>query len=192
MTNFIKLNNLPNYDLYSELLKLQQHVHLKWNGGQICINTCVGKEDDYSYGSGSLFYDWDASYKEMDVNGLEKLIVPERKIPLYDKDFTVICNIFKDTLFEVVYNELNRYYVLGRVRLMKSQPKTTLTWHVDDNDRVHYPLKTQEGCFMVIEDKIEHLAQDTWWYTKTQVPHTAFNASKEERIHLVAVILGNR
>ena len=33
------------------------------------------------------------------------------------------------------------------------------------------------------------MKEKSWWHATTTVPHTAFNASLEERIHLVAVIL---
>jgi hypothetical protein len=45
---------------------------------------------------------------------------------------------------------------------------------------------------MVIEDEVKFLPENTWWKTNTLKPHTAFNASKENRIHLVAVLLGDR
>jgi hypothetical protein len=72
---------------------------------------------------------------------------------------------------------------------MKSLPKTCLSWHVDDTKRIHYPIKTQEGCFMIIEEEIKHLPQHTWWLTNTLVKHTAMNASLEDRVHLVVTLL---
>jgi hypothetical protein len=41
---------------------------------------------------------------------------------------------------------------------------------------------------MVIDNEVKHLGQDKWWMADTSKPHTAFNASRESRIHLVAVI----
>lgn len=191
MSSFSQISKLPEYDLYNELLRLQHEQKIKWNGGQVCLNTIPGNESDYFLGTGSLFYDWDNSFKEIDENGLEKIIVPERKHSLKEEDFTVLCDVFKNSLFEHVYNEIKKHYTVGRVRLMKSKPKTCLTWHVDDTDRIHYPIKTQDGCFMVIGSEVKHLSLNNWWYTKTQILHTAFNASNEERIHLVATILKN-
>ena len=92
-------------------------------------------------------------------------------------------------MFEDLYNVLRKNYNVGRVRLMKSPPKTCLSWHVDDTKRIHYPIVTQEGCFMLIEDEVKHLTQHTWWLTNTLVKHTALNASLEDRIHLVATLL---
>jgi hypothetical protein len=75
---------------------------------------------------------------------------------------------------------------------MKSKPKTCLSWHVDTTPRIHFPIKTQDGCFMVIDNEVQHLTKNTWWWTNTVAPHTAFNASKEDRIHLVAVVLDDK
>ena len=163
---------------------------LSWGDlNQICINSIAGKEDNYLYGSGSLFYDWASGKKVVDKHGNRKLVNGPRREPLKESDFTVICNIFKDTIFEEAYNIITRNYNVGRVRLMKSPPKTCLSWHVDDTKRIHYPIKTQEGCFMLIEDEVKHLPQYTWWLTNTLVKHTALNASLEDRIHLVATLL---
>lgn len=189
MSKFTKITTLPVYDLYSELLTLQEQKSIKWHGDQICINTIVGKEDNYHYGNGSLFYDWDKSYSVTDDAGIERMVVPEREVPLREQDFTELCNIFKGTLFEEVYVALTSQYPVGRVRLMKSKPKSCLTWHTDETNRIHYPLKTQDGCFMVIGSEIKFLEPENWWYTYTQTRHTAFNASREDRIHLVATVI---
>lgn len=50
-------------------------------------------------------------------------------------------------------------------------------------------MKTQEGCYMVIEDEVKHLPQNTERPTDTTVNHTVFNGTKENRLHLVVSIL---
>lgn len=195
MSNFKILNNLPILDLYAEFDRLMSENTIQWFRDhennfvrdQLCINSIKGKEDNIHYGRGSLFYDWDNHYH--DASG--ELVVPIRKTPLKEEDFTVLCNQFKGTLFEEVYNALTANYKIGRIRIMNSKPKTCLTWHVDDTTRIHYPMKTQEGCFMVIGDEVCHLNETTWYYTNTLTEHTAFNASKEERLHLVVNVLAD-
>ena len=187
MKKFIKLFDLPVYDLYNELNILLDSKKIEWYNkvdDQICLNSTTDDPDNYLLGRGSLVYDWDKSYT---VNG--ELIVPKRSNVLKEEDFVVLCSQFKNTLFEEVYNELNKKYVLGRVRIMKSKPKTCLSWHTDSSPRIHYPMKTQEGCLMVIDDQIQHLTKNTWWWTDTRFSHTAFNSSKEDRTHLVVVVL---
>ena len=185
--------NLPAFDLNCELTHLLSTTALKWgNGGQICLNTTQRHSADYTQGVGSLYYDWDNSYKKKSASGNEELILPVRDPILAEEDFQHLSNTFVNTVFGEVYNALAEKYVLGRVRLMKSAPKTCLSWHQDTSTRIHYPVKTQTGCFMVIDDEVMHLPENTWWHTDTTKMHTAFNASLETRIHLVAVVLGNR
>ena len=184
MNNFIELKDFPTYE--NLLDELNTIVDLTDN--QYCITAPAGYEDDIFYGVGSLKYDWPNA--NTDENG--KVHVPLRETPPTESDFTQICNQFKNTQFENIYNLLNKKYILGRVRIMTMHPSTCLTWHQDTEERIHYPIKTQEGCFMVIEDEVKHLEQDKWYYTKTLKKHTTFNGSKERRIHLVANILGVR
>ena len=184
MSNFIELYDLPTYnDLETELLQLVDLTE-----SQYCITAPKGHEDDVFYGTGSLKYDW----SESTIRDDGFVDVPLRKIVISESDFTEVCNIFKNTSFEEIYNTLSKRYIVGRLRIMIMSRGMCLTWHQDTEERIHYPIKTQEGCFMVIEDEVRHLEQNKWYYTKTLKKHTAFNGSKDRRIHLVANILGLR
>lgn len=183
MSNFIELNDLPIYHNLLEEISDLIKTH-----NQICLTSPPGKENDFLYGIGSLKYDWSKSY----VDETGKRFVPERTVSLNESDFTELCDRFKGTTFEVIYNSLCEKYVIGRMRIFVSYPNTCLSWHIDTENRIHFPIKTQEGCFMIIEDEVKHLEQNQWYYTKTVKPHTAFNGSKETRIHLVANILAER
>lgn len=189
MKYFVQLHDLPVLDLKSEFERLIDTNKIVWpdNYGQICINTVSTDPDNFQAGVGSLYYNWD-TYGQPDENGVIQTKPSVRDVPLKEEDFNTMCTVFKGTLFEEIYTELSKKYTLGRVRLMKSMPKTCLSWHCDNSTRLHFPIKTQEGCFMVIEDEVTHMPANTWWWTNTLVPHTAFNASLEERIHLVAVV----
>lgn len=193
MSNFTQLTDLPIHDLYSELKKILLTKTISWEkGNQICLNHVEENSTDVYLGVGSLTHDWDKSYNVVSDTGEVKTIVPEREKKLHGYDFKYLCKQFQNTLFEEVYFALDNKYQLGRVRLMKSESKTCLSWHVDATPRVHYPIKTQQGCFMIIEDEVMHLPKNTWWYTNTLPYHTAFNASLESRIHLVAEIFGHK
>lgn len=190
MSNFQQLKDFPVYDLFSELNDLIEKNIISWNiDNQICLNSTINAPDDYHFGTGSLTHNWNDKKIIKDKLGNEKIQVDEFVQKLNEEDFSVLCSAFKNTKFEIVYNELKHNYNIGRVRLMKSKPKTCLSWHTDSNLRIHYPIKTQDGCFMIINDEIKHLPQFTWWLTNTIPFHTAINASKEDRIHLVAVVL---
>jgi len=191
MKHFSQITDLPCLPLYEEFQNLMKHKKISWNGRQqICINSVPGYEDDTSYGAGALNYDWRKFELESQMALKDGVMeVPMRETPLEEQDFTVLCSAFKDTLFEEIHNSLTSKFKLGRLRIMQSKPKTCLTWHVDTTTRLHLPLKTQEGCFMVIEDEVFHIPENEWWHTNTKLSHTAFNGSKETRLHLVAAIL---
>jgi len=193
MKYFKQLTHFQAYDLYNELNNLVESNTISWpTDGQICLNTLPTQPDNYLLGCGSLKYNWSGKKEVKDQFGNLSLEVPEHEVVYSEDDFSFLCSQFHNTLFEKIYNSLSKFYVLGRVRIMKSKPKTCMSWHVDSTHRIHYSIKTQNGCFMVIKDEVLHLPQDTWWWTNTTKPHTAFNGSKEERIHLVAVVLGEK
>jgi hypothetical protein len=179
MTNFKQLN-FPSHKF-----DLQ---NIEWTSNQIGITTTADHPDDITIACGSMKYDWDKAYwSDKD----SKQIVPLRDKVLTEQDFDTVASPFIGTLFEEVYNMLSLKYSIGRVRLMKMSPSMCLSWHTDTQLRLHYPIKTQEGCLMVIDDEVKHLAQDQWWLTNTLKKHTAFNGSREERIHLVVNVLGD-
>jgi len=190
MSYFHQIHGLPEKDLLTPLNQMLVDDEIKWSGdNQICINT-IEESDDFLLGCGSLHYDWDNAEILVDEStGSEKIHVPEYETPMQESDFTKLCSVFQGTVFEEVYNELKKHYQVGRVRLMKSFPKTCLSWHVDNTPRIHYPVKTQEGCLMIIEDEVKYMPVNTWWKTDTLYKHTAINASKQDRIHLVTCVM---
>lgn len=187
MSHFKEIYDLPIYENLLDSLD-DSVMHCLQTKGQVCINTVSGYENDFMLGVGSLLKNWEDK-KSSNVNGISKIDVPDKKDRFFEKDFTVICNQFKDSPFEDIFESLKkRYDFVGRVRLFKSEPLTCLSWHNDYSKRVHYPIKTQEGCLMIIDDEVTHLKQNIWYETDTSKLHTALNASKESRIHLVGVV----
>ena len=156
---------------------------------QYCVNTIPGEEDSPNFGRGSLTKDWDKAFYD---EKLQKMVVPRREKVFEEQHFCQLVSAFKNTSFEDMYSYLSKRHILGRVRIMISKPKTCLTWHVDFHKRIHYPMKTQEGCLMIIEDQVKHLETDKWYYTDTLNKHTAINASQEDRLHLVATIISDK
>jgi hypothetical protein len=189
---YFKEIELPLYTgVAKELDNLLKTETISWYYGQICLNSTVEQPNNYKFGTGSLYYDWDNKQDKISETGDITSNVPLRDVMVHEHEFVVLCNQFKNTIFEDIYNTVSKKYHIGRVRLMKSESKTCLSWHTDPSCRLHYPIKTQEGCLMVIEDEVCHLKQDNWYITSTKYKHTALNASKESRIHLVVDILEN-
>ena len=96
---------------------------------------------------------------------------------------------YKETYFEYIYNVLSKRYQLGRVRILKKEPRSTLSWHRDPEPRLHIPIITNLGSRIVVKDEAIHMPADgsVWIINATQY-HTAFNGGEENRVHLVATL----
>ncbi len=182
MENFKQIPDLLSYDILTEV----ENLGLEYKSNQICLNATKDAPSDYHLGCGSLLYDWESA--EFNDNQ-ELLNIKKWETPLKEEDFTELCPIFEGTALGKLYNDVSLFYDVGRVRIMKLIPSKVMSWHSDDSPRLHYPFKTQQGCCMVIEDEVMHLTQDMWWWTDTTKRHTAFNASFENRFHIVVSLL---
>jgi hypothetical protein len=191
---YFKPLELPKFcTAMQELDRLIECKAIEWDKqSQLCITTTENEPNNYMLGTASLYLDWSNSTTTVNDKGMSEIVVPRRDVPLRERDFTKVCTQFQNTLFEDMYNALRTQFNVGRVRLMKSTPKSCLTWHTDDTHRIHYPLSTQTGCFMIFEDELMHIPQDEWWLTLTRATyHTAMNSSTKSRIHLVASVIND-
>lgn len=192
MSNFVQLD-LIKYDgeyLYNQTLDLAKnniHWHPYYN--EICLNSSPKRPNDHLYGCGSFKFDWENKTTVETEDGETKIQIPIRKNPPTQDEFTMFNEKFSGTVFEEIYYKLTKKYRLGRTRLMTMEPKKCLTWHNDFSKRLHLPIKTNVGCQMIIENEVLHMPAGTLWMTDTTKKHTALNASEENRIHLVAVVL---
>ena len=107
--------------------------------------------------------------------------------------YTELHDRFKGTYIEYINDKLTEEYDIGRLRLILKEPRTCLTWHRDPEPRVHIPVFSEPGNFMIVEDEIKHLKADgSTYYTQTTKYHNVFNGSTADRIHIVGVILNRR
>jgi len=217
MRNILRSNSLSGYfkqldyfteayvkELNEELAEMIDNpngINFHKTHNQICINTHKDSKTekfkglrDYMIGAGSLIFNWDDDFKYklsfLKDHQSERILQKNHKDQrLLEKDFNVVSSIFRDTIFEDLYEKLKEKHNIGRLRIMKMNPRNCLSWHQDTTPRLHIVLNSQKGNFMVIEDEIKHLPQYTCWITDTTNNHTAFNSSKDMRIHIVAVLL---
>jgi hypothetical protein len=80
---------------------------------------------------------------------------------------------------------------IGRIRYLTMAPKSVLTYHVDYDNivRLHIPLITNDNCFFINNEVISRMDRVGALYTfDSTVPHTAVNASREPRTHIVASV----
>lgn len=186
--NYFKRLDYPIFpNIMKELNNLLESGQLTWTGNQICLNTIPNEPNNYSLGTGSLERDWSKSIIIENKIG-QTIHVNKKPIIFKESDFTYLCDIFRNTEFEKVYNMLTSKYNVGRIRIMKMDPKNCMSWHKDSTKRVHYVLSTTRGANLVVEDEVKFLELNSWYLVDTTKHHTAFNASMNSRIHLVAVI----
>lgn len=93
-----------------------------------------------------------------------------------------------------VLKEIEKYvgYVysarVGRARYMALRQKSCLTYHIDQDNvmRIHIPIITNSNCFFVNNDIVGRMEIPGKAYIfNSSVKHTAVNASRESRVHLV-------
>lgn len=161
-------------DIDGMLLKAN---HLKQISIQCRIDCPV--EDQLYESCGSLYYDW-VKYAKNPVGPL-----PIREKLYQEEEFVHLCDIFKNTYFEHVLNQIQQKYNVIRGRFMLMQHKTCLTYHTDPSPRLHIPIYTNENCMMIVDDKVIRLPFGNTYVVDTRLPHTALNASKDPRVHLV-------
>ena len=113
-----------------------------------------------------------------------------RDVNVEESKYTQFVEEFENTYFKEVYNELQKRYRLGRVRLLLKEPRSTLSWHRDPEPRLHIPIYTNPGCIIVIDEIAKHMPADgSVWITNNTKYHNAFNGGEENRVHLVACVL---
>ena len=124
----------------------------------------------------------DSSFEEM-----------EREPYIDETRYTLFNPKLNNTYFKFVYEKINEFFKVGRCRVIKMPPRTTLSWHRDPEKRIHLAIKTNYGARMFIEHTGHHIPADGNIYlTDNTKYHTAINGGEEDRIHLVATVLGTK
>ena len=130
-------------------------------------------------------YSWGRYWTIPDNNGQEV----ERAEHIEEEQFNEFVPEYEDTYFKYVYEKISKTYTLGRTRVLKKEPRSTLSWHKDPEPRLHIPIITNYGCRMVIDDRAYHMPADGSVYlTNTTKYHNFFNGGEEDRIHIVATL----
>ena len=103
--------------------------------------------------------------------------------------FSELVEIFKDTYFETVYDELSARYPIGRVRILEKSSFNCNSWHRDPEPRIHIPIVTNPGALFIVNHHCTHLPADgSVYFTDTRGYHTALNGGDQPRTHLVAAL----
>jgi len=107
-----------------------------------------------------------------------------------ESQYTLFNPAFENTYFKDVYDGLVEKFELGRIRILKLEPRTCLSYHRDPEPRVHIPLITNPGALMIVDQFAVNLPSDgRAYFTNTLKYHSVLNGGETERIHLVATVL---
>ena len=151
------------------------------NFAAICLNQIPGNPESIQGNNARGVY-----WTKPDSTGIEV----SRDVDIDEIEYTEFVKEFEHTYFKEVFDELNKHYRLGRVRLLLKEPRSTLSWHRDPEPRLHIPIVTNPGCLMVIDKTAQHMPADgNVWVTNNTKYHNAFNGGEENRVHLVACVL---
>jgi len=186
--NIIKVPNLK-FDVeklkqaFNQVLKIKEFDNaggVVTNISSISLNRIKGNNQ-----STEGKYSWGRYWTIPDNNGQEV----ERADAIDEEQFNEFVPEYNDTYFKYVYDKLSKIYKLGRTRVLKKEPRSTLSWHKDPEPRLHIPIITNYGCRMVIDDRAYHMPADGSVYlTNTTKYHNFFNGGEEDRIHIVATL----
>ena len=149
----------------------------------ICLNYDEKELDEWFGGNvrGKYWTKPDSSFEEM-----------EREPYIDESRYTLFNSKLNDTYLNHVYETLSEHFAIGRCRIIKMPPRTTLRWQRDPEKRIHVSIKTNYGSRMFIEDTGFHIPADGHVYiTDNTKYHTAINGGEEDRIHLVATLLNS-
>lgn len=175
--NFRKLNIFFDIDAIKEAYRVAVE-DIGFSGDLVnCISlTHTDKDDSDPRG---IFWTLDSDYQEIQV---ERCVNEEA--------YRVFEPLLMNTYFKNVYDTLSKHYRLGRVRILKLSPRTSLSYHRDPETRLHIPIITNPGALMIVDKEAHHMKSDgSVYYVDTTRYHTALNGGSECRVHLVATIL---
>lgn len=166
---------LPSFDpamLLVDIVKLRylyrsDHINLR-------VPSRFSERDGVWFGAKSLF-----------VDNVQVIQQSE-----YDKFLSVIGDSYLKSACERTIEFINDNYKLsvGRVRVAILPPKYCLTYHTDPESqyRFHIPVVTNDNVMFIVDDVVERMPLRGSLYTlDVTKKHTAINASREERIHII-------
>ena len=103
-----------------------------------------------------------------------------------DADYTVLHPELKGTYVDEIFNRLP--FTPFRARLMVLDPGVCYSMHNDETPRYHIAVNTSSGArFVFVErQQVIHIPADgRIYFVDTRQTHTAFNAGKTPRMHIV-------
>jgi hypothetical protein len=174
---FRKLNIHFDIDSIKEAYRIAVE-DIGFSGKLVNCISLTHTEDDCPHPRG-IFWTMNDNYEEIQV---------ERRVN--EEAYKVFEPLLMGTYFKNVYDTLSEHYKLGRVRILRLDSRTSLSYHRDPEARLHIPIITNPGALMIVEKDAYHMrATGGVYYMDTTKYHSALNGGNDPRVHLVATIL---
>ena len=175
--NFRKLNIYFDIDAIREAYRVAVE-DIGFSGKMVNCISLTHADSDKADPRG-IFWTLNENYEEVQV---------ERYVD--EEAYRVFEPLLMKTYFKNVYDGLSKHFRLGRVRILKLDSRTSLSYHRDPEARLHIPIITNPGALMIVDKDAHHMKADgSVYYVDTTKYHTALNGGSECRVHLVATIL---
>ena len=160
------LKKVDNFELLKkEVLELVDRVGFQgpYKNQIICQSLTEGVED------------W-----ETGIGRIEELEIQK------EQEYKYLQPSLKGTEIENVINEFSAF----RSRILIMQPRSCYSIHIDPTPRIHIPIVSNNGCWMVWpkHQRCQHLLPGLIYWTDTTNTHTFINGGDETRIHLVICV----
>lgn len=160
------LRKLENFDtIKQEVLDLVERVGFQGPyKNQIICQSLTDDVEDWQTGIGSV----------------EELAVQQ------EQEYKYLQPSLKGTQIEKIINEFSAF----RSRIMIMQPKSCYSLHNDHTPRIHIPITSNKGCWMIwpLNNKCHRLLPGHLYWTDTTRHHTFINGGGEPRIHMVICV----
>jgi len=111
-----------------------------------------------------------------------------------NKDKTDLETFKEEDITECYYNlpyinSIIKENSLYRTRVLILNPRECYTYHTDPTPRMHIPVKTNEACMFILNNKVFKMEEEgSLYWIDTTSPHLALNGSREQRIHIVGCV----
>ena len=98
--------------------------------------------------------------------------------------------IINNNLLSLLRNEIGDFEIV-RMIISRLKPHSIVSEHIDTEEilrkshRLHLPIKTNENVVFNINRSSYHLKEGVVYEINNQAPHSVFNNSKYDRVHLI-------
>ena len=175
----------PIDELYFDIERLQEDLNkiyaaVQYKEGAVCGISLTTPADGSEEDARGIFW------TKPNASGAEE----QREEHVDESIYTKFIEEAKDTYYYEVYKTLCAHYKIGRVRVLKLKPRTSLSWHRDPEPRIHIPIVTTPGSLVAVENFATNMPANGYaYFMNTAKYHIAMNGGEEDRIHLVATVL---